>query len=290
MSLSRLVCDRLPSPPESPAPSAQNVAVQAALATVPLPPSSGGALPYPTNERATQHDADVMQALRSLHDDAAVDLPTHDRRAASTAAPNEPSLLQTYSYTLRSHEPPSPSLAPEQRDALAQKTVDPTRSPSTLLPSELAANQSGRNDDRPQAGSIAASDARSHDEQALPIASSNLADTTSLSVSNSTPTPPINAQTASIARILQQLDNQELSAKTMFPGFGLLACTLKPQLKLHLTTCYQPIWLTDPSSNQPIHQFTPAPEASDFHSKLKAVAQPPDKASGVEAGPPSHAS
>jgi hypothetical protein len=151
--------------------------------------------------------------------------------------------------------------------------------PSAPLPSESAAKVAI--DDAAQAGLIAATSARSEVEQAR-LADHSTTATTSVPVSDDPQTQTPNPQTASITRILQQLDNQELSAKTMFPGFGLLARTLQPKLRLHLTARYQPLWLTDPSDKQPIHQFTPAPEASDFHSKLKAVAQPHDEAPAME--------
>jgi hypothetical protein len=187
--------------------------------------------------------------------------------------------VQTYSYTLRSDEPSFQPLAHGQTEAHAQTTVDPTLLPSAPLPSESAAKTAI--DDAAQAGLIAATSARSEVEQAHATDHSTTA-TASMPVSNGAQTQTSNLQAASITRILQQLDNQELSAKTMFPGFGLLARTLQPKLRLHLTARYQPLWLTDPSDKQPIHQFTPAPEASDFHSKLKAVAQPHDEAPAME--------
>ncbi|CAA9306058.1 hypothetical protein AVDCRST_MAG94-687 [uncultured Leptolyngbya sp.] len=276
----RLVCDRLPHTSEPLNPSSQEKpfltpAAQALIATVPYPVV---ALPLCQSESTALHNADAMQALRNLQGDTTVDSPSVDRVSVSTAAPNEPSPVQTYSYTLRSEEPSSQPFAHAQTEAHAQ-TTDPTLLPSALPPSESAAKTAI--DDAAQAGLIAATSARSEVEQARETDHSTTA-TASVPVSNGAQTQTSNPQAASITRILQQLDNQELSAKTMFPGFGLLARTLQPKLRLHLTARYQPLWLTDPSDKQPIHQFMPTPEASDFHSKLKAVAQPQDEAPAVE--------
>jgi len=49
--------------------------------------------------------------------------------------------------------------------------------------------------------------------------------------------------------------------------FAPNALSLKP------VTLYQPNWLKRVASHHPIHQFTPAPEASDFCLKLKSVAE-----------------
>jgi hypothetical protein len=276
----RLVCDRLPQPPEPlnpPAPEELFLtpAAQALIATLPYP---GVALPLCQSEPTVVHNADAMQALRTLQGDTTIDSPSVERVSASTAAPNEPSIVQTYSYTLRSDEPLEP-LDQAQAEGHTQATVDPTLVSSALPPLESAAKTTI--DNAVQAGLIAATDARSEVEQARSTNHSTTA-TTSVPISNGAQTQPPTPQTASITRILQQLDNQELSAKTLFPGFGLLARTLQPKLKLHLTARYQPLWLTDPSDKQPIHQFTPAPEASNFHSKLKAVAQPHDEAPAME--------
>ncbi|MBD2037614.1 hypothetical protein H6F76_21875 [Leptolyngbya sp. FACHB-321] len=277
----RLVCDRLPHTPESLNPSSQEElfltpAAQALVATVPYPVV---ALPLCQSEPTVLHNADAMQALRNLQGDTTIDSPSVDRVAVSTAAPNEPSLVQTYSYMLRSDEPSPQPLAYAQTEGHAQTTVDSALLPSALPPSESAAQVAI--DDTAQAGLIEATSARSDVEQACATDHATTA-TNSVTLSNGAQMQTPSSQAASITRILQQLDNQELSAKTMFPGFGLLAHTLQPKLRLHLTARYQPLWLTDPSDKQPIHQFTPAPEASDFHSKLKAVAQPHDEAPAVE--------
>ncbi|XHX80654.1 MAG: hypothetical protein RBJ76_12205 [Stenomitos frigidus ULC029] len=276
----RLVCDRLPhtlEPVNPPAPEPfLTQAAQALLATLPYPDVVS---PLAQSEPMVLHNADAMQALRTLHDEA--DTLPNDRAVAIDVA-NEPSLLQTYSYTLRSKEPPSQPLAHEQREALRQHPVEQTLLPAAPLPiaSAATANHVTQIDLIATTEARSETDVRSEVEQAH--ATEQAADTRSSSESNSTSTQPSStAQAASIARILQQLDNQELSTKTMFPGFGLLAHTLKPKLRLSLTARYQPIWLTNPTK-QPIHQFTPTPEASDFHSKLKAVAQTPDEVSTVE--------
>ncbi len=277
----RLVCDRLPHSPEPANPSLQEEtfltpAAQALIATVPYP---GVALPLHQSEPTVLHHAEAMQALRNLQGDTTLASPSVDRVSVSTAAPDEPARVQTYSYTLRSEEPSAQPLAPAPTEGDTQTTGDPTLLPSALPSSESAAKAAI--DDAAQAGLIATTSVRSEAEQAHSTDHSTAA-TTAVPVSNGAQTQTPSPQAASITRILQQLDNQELSAKTMFPGFGLLARTLQPKLRLHLTARYQPLWLTDLSDKQPIHQFMPAPEASDFHSKLKAVAQPPDDAPAVE--------
>lgn len=281
----RLVCDRLPHTPESLNPSLQEEpfltpAAQALIATVPYPVV---ALPLCQSEPSILHNAEAMQALRNLQDDTTLDSPSVDRVSVSTAVSNELP-VQTYSYTLRSDEIlPQPS-AHTETEGHAQTTVEPTLLPSVLPTSENVASESAAKvaiDNAPQAGSSAVPSNRSEVEQADATDYATTA-VNSVPVSNGAQTQTPSPQAASITRILQQLDNQELSAKTMFPGFGLLARTLQPKLRLHLTARYQPLWLTDPSDKQPIHQFMPAPEASDFHSKLKAVAQPPDDVPAVE--------
>jgi hypothetical protein len=60
-------------------------------------------------------------------------------------------------------------------------------------------------------------------------------------------------------------------------SLGLADSSLKPKLRLHLTSLYQPRWIISNASKHPIDQFTPASEVSSFYSKLKAVAQSADE-------------
>ena len=60
----------------------------------------------------------------------------------------------------------------------------------------------------------------------------------------------------------------------LIPGLGLTTPALKPKLRLHLATLYQPNWAIGFASTHPIDRFTPKAAASTFYSKLKAVAQP----------------
>ncbi len=83
--------------------------------------------------------------------------------------------------------------------------------------------------------------------------------------------PPLQAQTK-IERLQQLADFS--NPKALLPCLGLFNKSLKPKLRLHLTTLYQPNWLISSASKHPIHQFTPLAEASDFYIKLKAVANP----------------
>jgi hypothetical protein len=75
----------------------------------------------------------------------------------------------------------------------------------------------------------------------------------------------------------QQLSILLFTVEHILPSLNLTAPSLKPKLKLQLTTFYQPKWLIEDGSKHPIHQFTPTPESSDFHSKLRSVAQSPEE-------------
>ncbi len=90
--------------------------------------------------------------------------------------------------------------------------------------------------------------------------------------------PPIDHQpavTATKAATTTSLsDEANVVGLSNLLTLGSLAQPLKPKLQLHLTTLYQPSWLVPLDNQQPIHQFTPVPDASEFHTKLKAVAQP----------------
>jgi hypothetical protein len=108
---------------------------------------------------------------------------------------------------------------------------------------------------------------------------SNVSDREQLPSKSETGQPPIRiespAEPLSEASSSQQLSILLFTVEHILPGLNLTAPSLKPKLKLQLTTLYQPKWLIGDGSNHPIHQFTPAPESSDFHSKLRSVAQSP---------------
>ncbi|UBF27633.1 hypothetical protein K9N68_06855 [Kovacikia minuta CCNUW1] len=72
----------------------------------------------------------------------------------------------------------------------------------------------------------------------------------------------------------EQLSTLLFTVENILPGLSLTAPSQKPKLKLQLTRLYQPNWLVDDSGKRPIHQFTPMAESSDFHTKLRSVAQP----------------
>lgn len=66
----------------------------------------------------------------------------------------------------------------------------------------------------------------------------------------------------------------------LFAGMGLPADQVKPKLRLELAALCQTQWLDIPNVKDPIHQFIPDSGSSDFHTKLKSVAQPDEKISG----------
>lgn len=55
---------------------------------------------------------------------------------------------------------------------------------------------------------------------------------------------------------------------------GLAAHALKPRMRLLLSRLYQIDWLQFCTSSKAIEQFVPALEPSEFHNKLKIVAEP----------------
>jgi hypothetical protein len=59
---------------------------------------------------------------------------------------------------------------------------------------------------------------------------------------------------------------------------GLAAHTLKPRLRLLLSRLYRIDWLQFCTSPKAIDQFIPALEPSEFHNKLKTVAEPGESA------------
>ncbi|PSB35649.1 hypothetical protein [Stenomitos frigidus] len=284
----RLVCDNFPESLLLPTPSPQNN--MAARSTTRLEtrlPYHSVALKLPSFEGVGLPESDVMLALRTLHSEEMALL----AEAQKIAETDEQDALQTYSYKLRSNEPANLSgEQPEETSTQSKvdstdlaESFDPKVSKTTdeavQIDAMVQTDELIQPDDLAQSEPIALTVERS--EQEPVVATEPLPETpTALTLPDSAVQAPI-SQTASIARILQQLDDQALKSRAAFPGFGLMTHELKPKLQLHLTARYQPIWLTESSSNQPIHQFSPDPEQSGFHNKLKAVAQPTE-ASAVE--------
>ncbi len=268
----RLVCDKLPehlvlsesfSQSEPPAPRSTTIETKLTYHSVALqlPSFRGTALP----------ETAVMLALRTLHsaemaalteDGLTKDVLTGVQAPAEegTQAPT-----QIYSYKLRSDESPSSAAPLASSETPVQSEVDQTVTPSEDVATVASEVSDGTLQDEP-------SRPKSHQTEDKPPLAAHESTAAALAL----------LQVGSIAKILQQLEHQELNAKPMFPGVGLVATapTLKPKLQLHLTTHYQPIWLTAASSKQPIHQFTPTPELPDFYSKLKVATQPPDDPEG----------
>ena len=268
----RLISNRLPQIPAPTELSAEEKvfstrAAQAIVAQLPYP---NLALVHPYSEAMPQHNTDAMEALRTLHTATAA-LPQQEHAVASIAEaniePGAPSLTQTYSYKLRSEEPPAQHLTQKPSKPVAHRRLDSLSSAARPLDQDASV---AAVDPKPQTGAIVLSDTE------LDVEQTQVSEQPTIALPESNAEAPTTPQAAAIARILHQLDEQALSAKAMLPNVGLLAQTLKPKLSLHLAARYQPIWLTDVSSKQPIHQFTPVPEASDFHSKLKSVAQVPE--------------
>ncbi|GAB4342153.1 MAG: hypothetical protein OHK0047_34120 [Leptolyngbyaceae cyanobacterium] len=81
-----------------------------------------------------------------------------------------------------------------------------------------------------------------------------------------------------------QLDKPEPDPEREFKEFkegvvfalssGLAAHTLKPRMRLLLSRLYQIDWLQFCTSSKAIEQFVPALKPSEFHNKLKTVAEP----------------
>ncbi|MBW4579869.1 MAG: hypothetical protein KME42_09890 [Tildeniella nuda ZEHNDER 1965/U140] len=264
----RLVCDHLPASllPLSPAPRS-GIASQAATLETKLPYHTV-ALQLPSFEEPVLPEADVMLALRTLHSKELAALADAQKHAQT----EQQSSMQ-YSYTLRSDEPSKPLTEPHS-EASVQSNANPA-----ILPDADATPEAI---DEAMPEPIALTAEPSEPEQLTEI--EPLTDEAPPVALPASEVEAPTAQTESIARILQQLDHQAVDAKIAPPGFGLMAHTLKPKLQLHLTARYQPIWLTEAASKQPIHQFTPE-QPSDFHSKLKAVVQP-EKDSEEETSPP----
>lgn len=250
------------------------------------------ALQLPRLDGSVAPEADVMLALRTLHSE---EMAAVTEAAAIEEAPteaqklevdNQPS-LQTYSYTLRSDEPLSHSHG--AKEPSTQNGVDPAiDSGAGAAVEAVCASEVGMSNG--SGSDVSESDVNDATllektgtplspppENALSLTDHQVANTLSpvtLPGNNSQNRSTL-SQVGSIAKILQQLEDQDLKAKALLPALGLLTPVLKP--KLHLTTHYQPLWLTDPTHKQPIHQFTPTLELSAFHSKLKAVAQLPEE-------------
>lgn len=267
----RLVCDHLPASllPLSPA-SQSGIASQAATLETKLPYHTV-ALQLPSFEGTVLPEADVMLALRTLHSKEMAALADAQKHAQT----DQQSSTQ-YSYRLKSDDSSDPFSEPHS-EASDQRDLNPAIPPEADATPEAI--------DQVVQEPIALTAEPSEPEQ-LTETEPFTDEAPPLALPASEVEAPA-SQTESIARILQQLDNQAVDAKTMHPGFGLMAHTLKPKLQLHLTARYQPIWLTEADSKQPIHQFTPDPEPSDFHNKLKAVAQPEKDPEEDKSSPPS---
>ncbi|MBC7972354.1 MAG: hypothetical protein H7Z11_19885 [Verrucomicrobia bacterium] len=263
----RLVCKNLPENLvlSDPSPQSEPLAPRSTTIETKLTYHSV-ALQLPSFRGTALPEAAVMLALRTLHSVEMAALTedglTEDGLTGVQAPAEEGTQAPTqiYSYKLRSDESPSSTAPLESSETPVQSEVD-----QTVISSEEVATDASE-----------ASDGTLQDEPLIPK-SHQAEDKQPLAAHESTAAlAPL--QVGSIAKILQQLEHQELNIKPMFPMMGLVATapTLKPKLQLHLTTHYQPIWLTAASSKQPIHQFTPTPELPDFYSKLKVATQPPD--------------
>ncbi len=282
----RLVCDKLPQNlllPES-LPSAARLSSSAvAAATLAKLPYHSVALQLPSfKATSTLHDAEALLAIKALNGEVLMSeagVGEHGETSvepinAVTPAANERSLLPLYSYKLRPEN--QASLAIEESAAV--EALEGAEEPLTLQP------------DAPQAMGIVPAASHPFDLEQSECEDGDQAkqDAIAPTVKESVmpliePDRSLSQSTKSnvvtpLTRILQQVSDQPFNAKSILPSFGLMTYALKPKLSLHLTTRYQPLWLTDVSSKHPIHQFTPEPEASDFHSKLKAVAQPLEQA------------
>ncbi|XGV95229.1 MAG: hypothetical protein ACAF41_21085 [Leptolyngbya sp. BL-A-14] len=296
----RLVCENLPD--------------QTALATLPpsAPPTSstvyaskllhpGSTLQLPRLGGSVPPETDVMLALRTLHSEemAALTEPallkTIPTEVQQSEADGQPP-LQTYSYTLRSDEQPSPThgyqevpIQEEDESISSIESGDESNSASTSNADTITASESEViaaevNSDTSQKPLVAPSPST---ENNATLGADEVADTSiPLAFSQSDVHPRSSlSQVGSIAKILQQLEHQELKPQALFSALSVIPPPLKPKLQLHLTTHYQPIWLTDPSRTQPIHQFTPDLKLSDFHDKLKAVAQSAEAAQEGDLSP-----
>lgn len=281
----RLVCHNLPDNQVVIAASTQNERVlsrSTSLSTQALPhrpalqlPSFEGSLP----------EADVMLALRTLHSKEMAALQEATLAEAAQSETPQPAETdgppaQTYSYSLRSDELPSPTTRQESNAIAAEREEEqPLRSPEDRS-SDVMANQ-GVESAAPDSNEVLVNDVASLEASIASVSSQSNAEPNNYKAVNLVPSTPLRDEqtpllppVGAIAKILHQLEHQELKARADLPAFGLTAFTLKPKLQGHLTQPYEPTWLTDPSWKHPIHQFTPTLERSNFHSKLKAVAQP----------------
>lgn len=307
----RLVCDNLPN---------QQIDIAASTQSEPTrwrstPPSTQApqyrvALQLPNFEGSPLPETDVMLALRTLHSKEMAALQeTALAETAPTEAPSSPqtselSATQTYSYNLRSHELQSPTETPEKASSMQREDDDPPHlnedtghEAVDLLPREehqeadISEPQvSGAASPEESIAPLNAQPGKKSDSEwttdspeplTPPSSSEVLVSEALVSEAQSAPLPAVGA----IAKILQQLEHQELTTTAELPALGLVPSPLKPKLQLQITTHYQPTWLADLAQKQPIHQFTPTSEPSTFCSKLKAVAQPIEEPQTEENAP-----
>ncbi len=88
------------------------------------------------------------------------------------------------------------------------------------------------------------------------------------------------SETASDSKTINSVSVLRLAGtQILIPGLGLNTPALKPKLRLHLATLYQPNWAIGFASHHPIDRFTPKATASSFYSKLRAVVHPDEERS-----------
>jgi hypothetical protein len=292
----RLVCDNLPESLLLPDPAPQSdLAARSTPRLEAKLPYRSAALQLPNFEAAVPPESDVMLALRTLHSEEMAVW----AESQKTAETDKQAALQSYSYKLGSGEQTTSSAqysdkSTQSHAGAIQGEVDPVDSVHESLDVDQAEaiaettqnSEADQDDELVESDSIISTADSSDSPQSC--TTEPLSDDAVVTAPTSDVHRPT-SQTESIARILQQLDDQALHAEKALPVLGLLTHTLKPKLQLHLTACYQPIWLTDLSSKEPIHQFTPDLEQSAFHNKLKAVAQPAEEPETEESATPPEA-
>jgi hypothetical protein len=291
----RLVCDNLPESLLLPAPTPPSDLAARSTPRFDTMPDRSAALQLPNFEATVPPESDVMLALKTLHSEEMAVW----AESQKTAETDQQAALQSYSYKLSSGEQSTSSAqygdeSTQSHDRSIQGEPDPVASvhesldvdQSKAIAATAQNNEVGRDNKLVENDSITSTADSSDSPQSC--TTEPLSDDAVVTAPTSEAHRPI-SQTESIARILQQLDDQALHAQKAVSVLGLLTHTLKPKLQLHLTARYQPIWLADRSSKEPIHQFTPELEQSAFHNKLKAVAQPAEEAETEESATPPEA-
>lgn len=277
----RLVCDKLPQHlllPESLSSTARLTSSAVAAETLAKLPYHSVALELPSfKATSTLHDAEALLAIKALKGEVLTGEAgvgeqdeTMVEQAGAVTPANERSLTPLYSYKLcPEHQVALAIEAPAAVEALENVEETLTLQPDVVQHDIDVVSASNpftveQRDGEEKQDAIAATGKQS----VMPLIEPELSQ------------QPTKANVVTpLARILQQVSDPPSNAENLLPSFGLMTYALRPKLSLHLTTRYQPLWLTDVSSSKhPIHQFTPEPEASDFHSKLKAVAQPLEQA------------